>query len=174
VSTRPPHEEEDPEFWQWVTAYHEAAHAVAYWEQDLTFRYVTIRPRRNGITGQVALWGARRCRSSALSFVAAAGPIAEAKVTFAAWTDDRLMEVLGGITADDESDVQGDLDTFVRVVPWPSLWLATWRAHEQFIGSLWPAVEAVASTLLGSPRALTYREVDRICSPLVYPEDGSR
>lgn len=158
-------EADDPEFSLWVTAHHEAAHAVAYRQQDVPFRYVTIRPRPKGsAAGKVVVRLGQPVRHSSMSFIAAAGPIAEARCTFAELDDAALTRVFAEL---DDQDDGGDLHAYVRAMTGQgipcTMWVGIWREHERFLTtSLWTAVEAVAAALLGSPRGLTRAEVDDI------------
>lgn len=70
-----------------LTAWHEAGHAWAYARCGMPLRYLTIRPRNPGLTGVCRPWKPRRTDIGATSFIAAAGPIAEAVHDQAANTD---------------------------------------------------------------------------------------
>lgn len=49
--------------------------------------------------------------------------------------------------------------------PGPDSWLCIWRgAEEKITGGLWPAVNAVRSSLMVSTRCLTYGEVAEIAA----------
>lgn len=62
-----------------AAAIHEAGHVWAYHAHRLPIRYVTLRPRNNGLcTGMVALWRGRRIDPFVAGWIASAGPIAEA------------------------------------------------------------------------------------------------
>ncbi len=96
------------------TAYHEAGHAVAYLVAGRTFRYVTIRPRSAGITGQVYV-RPRRIDSIQLAVIAHCGPIAEGRFLLANTTEDEMEE--GGMEPEDIimsaylENGRGDLET---------------------------------------------------------------
>ncbi|QXJ25857.1 hypothetical protein AGRA3207_007421 [Actinomadura graeca] len=147
-----------------ITAHHEAAHAVMYWHKGLSFRYVTIRSTHN--VGQVALRRPRRTRAWDLAAIAAAGPIAELRYLGRTVTDEQIIEEIEDAVAlvDDEGGewASGDYVAYGRALP-PGQWVPTWRGTELMVtGILWPAILAVAGTLLSSPRALTYREVSEL------------
>lgn len=152
-------------------AYHEAGHAVAYWDKGLTFRYVSIRGRRND---NVALWRPRRIRAWDQDFIAAAGPIAEMHHRGIDWDDGQLS---AAITDDAEFDYEeedeppGDFATYAAAVGLyrsREHWVPIWRGHErQITGRLWPAVEVVARGLLASRRALTYADVASLAAAAI-------
>ena len=117
-------------------AYHEAGHAIAYWANDLHFRYVTIRGRQND---NIALWRPRRIRPNESTFVASAGPIAELHHTRRHLDDDQLAVILAEsseLDLEDEDQAPGDFATFAdsasRYLPREE-WLPEWRNNERVL-----------------------------------------
>ncbi|MBN6034157.1 hypothetical protein [Amycolatopsis sp. 195334CR] len=83
---------------EYLTAWHEAGHAVVYLLQGRSLRYVTLRPRTAGRVGFTAV-RPRRVELSTLAVVAHAGPLAQARyVLDTTSAAERLRE---GITAGD-------------------------------------------------------------------------
>lgn len=154
-----------------VTAYHEAAHAVAYWWIGRPFRYVTIRSRFH--IGNVVPYY-RQIDKIDRAVIAAAGPIAE--YHYVKDLSDRFPKA-GNLGSDDNvlasiseaveirelgDDMPDDAADFGTLISQNS-WLVLWHyAKDHITGDLWPAVDAVAQALLASPRRLSYREVSAI------------
>lgn len=146
-----------------ITAHHEAAHAVMYWNKGYTFRYVTIHSRY--AVGQVALWRPRLMRSFDLAEIAAAGPVAELHYLGRQLNDEQILAEVDEevFLAELENEPElSDRLSFGRALP-AEMWLGSWRGTELMVtGYLWPAVLSVAEALLASRRALTYAEVSAI------------
>lgn len=163
---------------------HEAGHAVAYWCHGWHFRYVTMRPRAENVIAGVRMYRERVCDTPAKLVTsmecAAAGRIAQFHMSGDTASHQLLrnefMRVSGPPFLETYADV--DMRQFVKAGTaldyhgvWPAGpdgWLKIWHnAESNITGELWPAVIAVASELMISPRRLSYEEVSAIVSTVL-------
>lgn len=172
------------------TAKHEAGHAVAYWSHGWRFRYVTMRPRVEGVHACVRMYGPRACDTPAKLMTsmecAAAGRIAQFQMSSDAANDQFLRMEFTRIAGPPFLETYRDVDMrqFVgcgRVLDGyavqpvgPDGWLEIWHSAESKIKELWPAVMAVAGELTISPRRLSYADVSAIASAALGPRPSRR
>jgi hypothetical protein len=105
-------------------------------------------------------YGSTRILAEPWSLIVAAGPLAEARLIGTDTFDWFIVANQGGWHDDLErfleyEDMRGHTGEAVS---------DSWSAHGLVVAKLWPAIEAVARALLGSTRALTYREVRAIAA----------
>jgi hypothetical protein len=165
-------------------ARHEAGHCIAYWYYGWRFRYVTMRPRKDGVLAGVRNYGSRVCDTPAKLItsmaIAAAGRIAQFPVASDAASDSILRSELDRIastvplTGYPDPDMRQfvgaglELDVHHVLPAGPDGWLDVWHnAEDQISGPLWPAVMAVAGELMASPRRLSYKQVAAIAAAAV-------
>lgn len=180
------------------TARHEAGHAVTAYVLGRSFRYVTLRPRIAETAGHVMLRCSHPGDWLTEGAICAAGILAEERALverhgwFYGTTPTDLAPLHRQLTQDNGRGDMKDVRDTARLAwfgarAWPDrltepidlTWtveeIATicWRYAAVTLTARWETVTAVTEALLGSSRALTYRQVADIADAITPDPDAT-